>query len=173
MKRLHYKPIAVVLGALALILPLTQSWAADAAPAAKPTLTLQQLHAQQLPLLQQALENAQKAVEMGQKDNALMELKKAQTLLTLVQQTLAQNIKPAFVNTICPIMGSKIDPAKVTDALTRDFHGQKVAFCCPMCPPKWDKLSDAEKQAKLTKAINSGSKSMPMQMHMDMDHDAD
>ena len=55
-----------------------------------------------------------------------------------------------FANTKCPIMtGNTIDPAKVTPALTREFKGMKVAFCCGGCPPQWDKLSDQEKQAKL------------------------
>jgi hypothetical protein len=59
--------------------------------------------------------------------------------------------KPAspYVNVKCPIMQGDIDPAKVTDATTRVFNGQKVAFCCAGCPEKWDKLSDKEKQAKL------------------------
>jgi hypothetical protein len=59
--------------------------------------------------------------------------------------------KPAspYVNVRCPIMKGEIDPAKVTDATTRVFNGQKVAFCCAGCPEKWDKLSDKEKQAKL------------------------
>ena len=58
-----------------------------------------------------------------------------------------------FVNSSCPIMTtSKIDPAKVPDTLTRDFQGQKVAFCCADCPAAWDKLSDIDKAAKLAKA---------------------
>jgi hypothetical protein len=59
--------------------------------------------------------------------------------------------KPAspYVNVKCPIMKGDIDPAKVTDATTRVFNGQKVAFCCAGCPAQWDKLSDKEKQAKL------------------------
>jgi hypothetical protein len=64
--------------------------------------------------------------------------------------TTAPTTAPAqFANIKCPIMGSAIDPAKVTPALTREFKGQKVAFCCGECPPQWDKLSDKEKQAKL------------------------
>jgi len=55
-----------------------------------------------------------------------------------------------FVNARCPIMpGNAIDPAHVPDSLTRDYKGQRVAFCCGMCPPAWDKLSDAEKDKKL------------------------
>jgi hypothetical protein len=45
--------------------------------------------------------------------------------------------------------GNAIDPAHVPDSLTRDYKGQRVAFCCGMCPPAWDKLSDAEKDKKL------------------------
>jgi hypothetical protein len=59
------------------------------------------------------------------------------------------------VNTKCPIMGGAVDPKTVADALTREFKGQKVGFCCGGCPAQWDKLSDAEKEAKL-KAV-SGS----------------
>ena len=53
------------------------------------------------------------------------------------------------VNARCPIMGNAIDPDKVPASLTREFKGQRVGFCCPDCPAAWDKLSDAEKQAKL------------------------
>ena len=55
------------------------------------------------------------------------------------------------VNDRCPIMGGKIDPANVPDALTRQFKGQKVGFCCGGCPAAWDKLTDAQKEAKLDK----------------------
>ena len=57
-----------------------------------------------------------------------------------------------FANTTCPIMGSKIDPAKVTKELTREYKGQTVTFCCAECPPVWDSLSDTEKDAKLAQA---------------------
>ena len=57
-----------------------------------------------------------------------------------------------FVNGTCPIMGTPIDPANVTPDLVREYKGQKVAFCCAMCPPQWDKLTDAEKDAKLDKS---------------------
>jgi hypothetical protein len=54
-----------------------------------------------------------------------------------------------YVNTKCPIMGSIIKPEDVTEDLVRDYKGQKVAFCCGMCPSKWDALPDAEKVEKL------------------------
>jgi hypothetical protein len=59
----------------------------------------------------------------------------------------------AFANTKCPIMGGAIDPAKVPESLTRVYKDQKVAFCCAMCPGQWDKLTDAQKDAKLQAVI--------------------
>ncbi|MCY2930375.1 MAG: hypothetical protein NTV86_12915 [Planctomycetota bacterium] len=55
------------------------------------------------------------------------------------------------VNDRCPIMGGKIDPAAVPANLTREFNGEKVGFCCGGCPAAWDKLPDAQKEAKLSK----------------------
>lgn len=57
------------------------------------------------------------------------------------------------VNTRCPIMGSAINPAKVPDSLTREYKGQKIGFCCTGCPAAWDRLSDADKDAKLAKVV--------------------
>lgn len=59
------------------------------------------------------------------------------------------------VNTKCPIMGGKVDPATISDDLTREYKGQKVGFCCPMCPPVWDKLSDADKAKKLAAVMKA------------------
>jgi len=57
-----------------------------------------------------------------------------------------------FVNTHCPIMdGPKLDLASVPASLTRTHKGKKVAFCCGGCPAAWDKLPEAEKDAKLAK----------------------
>jgi pectinesterase len=74
----------------------------------------------------------------------------AQTATQPVKPTAAA-VKPGWkvVNNVCPIMGTKIDPAKVPDSLIRDYKGQKVGFCCSDCPKDWDSLSDAQKDAKL------------------------
>jgi hypothetical protein len=37
----------------------------------------------------------------------------------------------------------------VPATLTREFKGQKVAFCCGGCPAAWDKLTDEQRRAKL------------------------
>ena len=62
-----------------------------------------------------------------------------------------------YANFKCPIMGGAIDPAKVTADLSRDWKGLKVAFCCPACPGPWDKLTDAEKAAKLKPVLKPGA----------------
>ena len=56
------------------------------------------------------------------------------------------------VNTVCPMMGTTIDPAKVPENLTRKWKGQTVGFCCGGCPADWDKLSDEAKDMKLKEA---------------------
>ena len=58
-----------------------------------------------------------------------------------------------YVNAICPIMGTTIDPKKVTENLTRVYKGKKVAFCCGMCPGEWDKLTDEKKADKLKELV--------------------
>jgi len=65
----------------------------------------------------------------------------------------AQAAAEGVVNDHCPIMGTKIDPAKVPANLTREFKGQKVGFCCAPCIDAWDKLTDAQKDEKLQKAM--------------------
>jgi hypothetical protein len=72
------------------------------------------------------------------------------------------------VNGVCPITGNKIDPYTVPDDLTREFQGKKVGFCCPACPPAWDKLTDQEKQAKLDQAIKASEK--PAEPGAGMEH---
>ncbi len=62
-----------------------------------------------------------------------------------------------FVNNLCPIMGSKMDLAKVPEKFTRTYKGKKVAFCCASCPAAWDKLSDTEKDTKLSKVLSKKS----------------
>lgn len=55
-------------------------------------------------------------------------------------------------NQYCVVMND--DP--VDPALTREWNGHKVGFCCKGCLPKWDAMSDAEKQAALDKAVAKG-----------------
>ena len=59
----------------------------------------------------------------------------------------------ATVNRLCPINGAPFNPNDVPDVLVRYYKGMKVGFCCGGHPEMWDKLSDAEKDAKLAVAM--------------------
>jgi len=111
--------------------------------------TLEAIHSKRLPALRASVEQAIRHTEAGHPQAALEELRRLQNSLVALQEALGRHLQPAYVNTRCPIMGSPIDPAKVTAELTREYQGQKVAFCCGGCPAAWDALTDTEKAAKL------------------------
>ncbi len=114
-------------------------------------LTLEKIHSQHLPMAMLSIDKAVYAVESGDNKTALAELHKARKMLIAIYGAIGTHVKPQFANNRCPLMGSPINPEKVTKNLIRDYKGQKVAFCCAGCPSMWDKLTDAQKQAKLPK----------------------
>ena len=109
-------------------------------------------HSGHLSMVSQSIDNAIKALESGNKGTALAELHKAQKMLAAIKKGVGGHEKPKFANARCPVMGSAINPEKVGKNLVRDYKGQKVAFCCGGCPRAWDRLTDAQKDAKLAKA---------------------
>ncbi len=129
------------------------------------TLSLEKIHSRNLPMVMLSVDKATKAIESDDKKTALAELHKAQKMLIAIYGALGKHVKPQFANNRCPIMGSPINPEKVTKNLIRDYKGQKVAFCCAGCPSTWDKLTNAQKQAKLAKA-----KPEPSQIHTTHKH---
>ena len=52
------------------------------------------------------------------------------------------------VNAKCPVSGMAVAEKTALDNV-RMFSGKLVGFCCNKCPTAWDKLTDAEKAAKL------------------------
>jgi hypothetical protein len=115
------------------------------------TLSLDMIRSRELPIAILSIDKAAKAVESGDNKTALAELNKAQKMLITIYGALGKHVKPQFANNRCPIMGSPINPNRISKNLIRDYKGQKVAFCCAGCPSTWDKLTDAQKQAKLPK----------------------
>ncbi len=115
------------------------------------TLSLEKIHTENLPIVILSIDKAAKAIESGDNKTALAELHKARKMLIAIYGAIGTHLKPQFANNRCPIMGSPINPEKVAANLIRDYKGQKVAFCCAGCPSTWDKLTDAQKQAKLPK----------------------
>ncbi|QDT66644.1 HMG-box domain-containing protein [Calycomorphotria hydatis] len=57
------------------------------------------------------------------------------------------------VNKHCPIMGGEV----TANGGRVEWKGKTVGFCCPGCIPKWNALSDEEKEKKLAEADKSGS----------------
>ena len=54
----------------------------------------------------------------------------------------------AAVNAKCPMSGEDVDKA-----CTTQWNGSTVAFCCNNCIGKFNKLSDADKKAKVAAAM--------------------
>jgi hypothetical protein len=138
-----------------------QCCAADKVKAAKAQFspTLQQIHARQLPSALKAIDAALKALEKGDRATVIRQLTAARLNLQTAQVALAKHAGPTFVNAVCPLMGSPIKAEKVTASLTREYKGQKVAFCCGGCPEAWDKLTETQKEAKLA---NTKAKPSPV-----------
>ncbi|MDT8303090.1 MAG: hypothetical protein RQ760_16545 [Sedimentisphaerales bacterium] len=120
-------------------------------PVRNEALSLNMIHSRELPIAMLSVDKAVKAVESGDKNNALSELEKALGTLITIYEALGTHIQSQFANNRCPIMGSPININTVAENLTRYFKGRKVAFCCAGCPSEWDKLTDAQKEAKLPK----------------------
>ena len=53
-----------------------------------------------------------------------------------------------FVNDTCPIGGEPVE----ADGGSASYKGSTVGFCCPGCKSGWDDMSEAEKDAFITKA---------------------
>lgn len=52
-----------------------------------------------------------------------------------------------MVNAKCPYSGGPVNPA-----VTTEYKGQMVGFCCAGCQAKWAKATDAQRDAMLAKA---------------------
>jgi hypothetical protein len=135
---------------IATPIPSSQNARAQSTPASAAPASIEEIYSRDLPLAIQSIGQAVKAIESGDRQTELAELTKAVTMLAAIHEALGKHVKSQLVNSRCPIMGSAINPESVTANLTRDYNGQKVGFCCAGCPSAWDKLTDAEKQAKLS-----------------------
>jgi hypothetical protein len=51
------------------------------------------------------------------------------------------------------MMGGKFNPNKIDAKLVVAHKDGNVGFCCAICIPKWNKLSDAAKDKKLAAAL--------------------
>jgi hypothetical protein len=101
-----------------------------------------------------SIKMAIEAIDKGDMAAAKSELEKADKLLTTVHKSMEENIeKMPCANSKCPISGKEFDNMNVPKDRTRMYKGMKIGFCCPMCPPEWDKLTDEQKDAKLKEVM--------------------
>lgn len=128
-------------------------------------LSLENIHSVRIPVISQSIDEAIKAIEADNKETALTELHKAHEMLALVKDGIGKYVKPRFANIRCPIMGSPVNPDKVDGNLIRDYKGEKLAFCCGGCPGQWDKLTDAEKDARLAKVKPESTENHSVHKH--------
>ncbi len=133
-------------------------------PKAAP-LSLEKVHSGHLPMVSVAIDKALKAVESGDKKTALAQLNMAKRMIAEINLAIGKLVKPKFANVRCPLMGSPINPDKVTKDLIRDYKGEKIAFCCAGCPAAWDKFSDTVKAAKLAKVKPTAQNVWTCSMH--------
>ena len=108
--------------------------------------------------LEKLIDEATAALGKGHKDHALGKLKAAKALIAECRKAMAAGATKKIVNAVCPMMGSKLDPAKVPSNLTRQFKGRQIGFCCAGCPAAWDKLTDDDKVKKLHASIPKAKK---------------
>jgi Cu(I)/Ag(I) efflux system membrane fusion protein len=71
-------------------------------------------------------------------------------LIAALRAAAAPPTGSRFLNARCPIQGARLDLADIPESLVRDYKGGKVGFCCTGCPEQWDRLSDAEREEKLS-----------------------
>jgi hypothetical protein len=113
-------------------------------------VSIEDIYSKDFPSAISSIDLAVKAIQSGEKQTELAELSKALNKLAEIQKALGAHVKLQFSNNLrCPIMGSPIKKDMVKENLIRVYNGRKVAFCCASCPSEWDKLSDADKQAKV------------------------
>jgi YHS domain-containing protein len=67
--------------------------------------------------------------------------------MTTEQATAAATAK-GIANGVCPVMGNAVDLSDPD--LVADYKGQRIAFCCGPCKPKF--LKDPERYMKVLRA---------------------
>lgn len=113
--------------------------------------SLDEIYSRDFPEAILSIGEAVKAIQSGDRQTELAELNKALEKMITIHKALGAQAKPQYANNLhCPVMGSPVYINRVDIKLTRDYKGRIIAFCCPGCPAEWDKLTEAQKQAKLT-----------------------
>ena len=104
---------------------------------------------EQLPAALAAVDKASTAVKFGDKKTALAELARLKKLILEIQKGIETHAQPVFANSRCPIMGNKIDPAKIT-------IGKSEASARAIC---WSILLGSRDSVTCKRSLNRGQSS--------------
>jgi len=69
----------------------------------------------------------------------------------IVKQAMGENLVE-ITNPKCPVMGTDME-ATAMEKMTRMYKGQRIGFCCEVCLGKWDRMTDAERNPIVRKAM--------------------
>ena len=64
--------------------------------------------------------------------------------------SVAKPSDSAVINTMCVVVN---DLPVNTRVEAEDWKGQRVGFCCYSCKPRWNAMSEAEKDAAVSRAV--------------------
>ncbi len=101
-----------------------------------------------------SLDKANQALQSGDTAAAQKEVSDSLAAIRATQKTMDQMIKempPA--NVCCPLSGKPIDITKVPQEKVRMHKGVKVGFGEKAEMEQWDRLTDAEKEAKIKMVV--------------------
>ncbi len=70
-------------------------------------------------------------------------------------EAMCKEVKPGVVTSVNAYCAVVLDDPVNPEVFT-DYKGQRVGFCCKGCLPKWEAMTDAQKDAALAKAIAKG-----------------
>jgi hypothetical protein len=69
-----------------------------------------------------------------------------------VRDETSGEVNMGVINATCPVMGGKVN-----QAVSVDYSGHKVGFCCPGCIDSWNEMTDEEKAAAINAAHEGGA----------------
>jgi hypothetical protein len=73
----------------------------------------------------------------------------ARALAAAPATTAATNQPVKVINTMCPIGGDEFGSEPHPASLSRQWKGKEIGFCCKNCVAKFDKMTDAQRDAVL------------------------
>jgi hypothetical protein len=134
------------------------------------------MHMQMMTDLKDTLDQAKQAAQAGNTEQAARKIQEAQDLIEKQHANMHEKMQgrmgqmmsrmgegkmkcpmcgemmggsQGVSNARCPMDQMKLKTDQPPEAATREYKGETIGFCCSHCAEAWDKLSAADKQAKV------------------------